>query len=81
MDNGFAGASIRRIAGAAGCDPPRVHHYFGSKEKLFIATVAVPVNPTEVIGALVEDGIHGLGPRLIAAVLGVWESPAGSARC
>lgn len=78
-DNGFAGASIRRIAAAAGCDPALVHHYFGTKEKLFIATIEVPVNPAEVIGALVQDGIDGLGHRLIGAVLGVWESPAGAA--
>ena len=28
---GFAGASIRRIASAAGVDAALVHHYFGSK--------------------------------------------------
>ncbi len=78
-DNGFAGASIRSIAAAAGCDPALVHHYFGTKEQLFIATVEVPVNPAEVIGALVTGGINGLGSRLIGAALEVWDSPAGAA--
>lgn len=76
---GFAGASIRRIAADAGCDPALVHHYFGTKEELFVATVEVPVNPADIIDALVADGLDGLGDRLIRAVLSVWESPAGTA--
>ena len=39
---GFTGASIRKIASTAGVDAALVHHYFGSKEKLFLATVEVP---------------------------------------
>src|SRR4051812_37033335 len=35
--NGFNKASIRRIAAGAGVDPALVHHYFGSKDELFLA--------------------------------------------
>ncbi len=77
--NGFNKASIRKIAAAAGVDPALVHHYFGSKDELFLATVEVPINPRAVVEQLLRGGTDGLGVRLITAILGVWESPAGSA--
>jgi AcrR family transcriptional regulator len=77
--NGFTKASIRRIAAAAGVDPALVHHYFGTKDELFLATVDVPVNPRVVVEQLVQGGADGLGSRLISAILAVWDSPAGSA--
>ena len=75
---GFAGASIRKIAAAAGVDAALVHHYFGSKEKLFLATVDVPVDLPAMIVRVAADGIDGLGFRLISTMLGVWESPIGA---
>ena len=76
--NGFAKASIRKIAAGAGVDPALVHHYFGSKDELFLATVEVPVNPRMVVDQLVAGGPDGLGPRMISTILQVWESPAGA---
>jgi AcrR family transcriptional regulator len=73
---GFAGASIRGIAADAGVDAALVHHYFGSKQELFLATVALPVPIPDIFGALVQQGIEDLGPRLIETVLGIWESDA-----
>lgn len=75
---GFTKASIRRIAAAAGVDPALVHHYFGSKDELFLATVQVQVNPRSVVEQLVAGGVEGLGARMMAAILQVWESPAGA---
>ncbi len=75
---GYAGASVRRIAAAAGVDAALVHHYFGSKEKLFLSTVEVPIDLPRVLSGIGTDGIDGLGERLIRTILGVWESPAGA---
>jgi AcrR family transcriptional regulator len=75
---GFAPASIRKIAAAAGVDAALVHHYFGSKEKLFLATVEVPVDLPKMIARLSAEGTDGLGVRLATMMLGVWESPAGA---
>ena len=75
---GFAGASIRKIAAAAGVDAALVHHYFGSKEKLFLATVEVPVDLPKIIAGIGAAGPEGLGGRLITTILTVWESPAGA---
>jgi len=76
--NGFAGASIRKIAAAAGVDPALVHHYFGSKDELFLATVQVPVNPRAIVAQLAAGGQDQLGHRIITAILGVWESTAAA---
>ena len=35
--SGFARTSVRAIAAEAGVDPALVHHYFGTKDELFLA--------------------------------------------
>jgi AcrR family transcriptional regulator len=75
---GFTGASIRKIAAAAGVDAALVHHYFGSKEKLFLATVEVPMDLPVIVAGIGAQGPDGLGVRLITTILGIWESPAGA---
>ncbi len=77
-DLGFTGASMRRIAAAAGVDPALVHHYFGTKEKLFLATVEVPIDLPGLLRRIGEQGPDGLGVRLVSTMVGVWESPAGT---
>jgi AcrR family transcriptional regulator len=74
-DKGFDAASIRAIAAAAGCDPALVHHYFGSKEQLFLATVQAPVDPSQVIPGVVAGGREGAGERLVGTVLRIWDDP------
>jgi AcrR family transcriptional regulator len=77
-ERGFDGASIRAIATSAGVDPALVHHYFGSKDQLFLATIQAPVNPEEILPKVFEGGIDGAGERIVRAFLMVWDSPAGA---
>jgi len=75
-DRGYDGASIRAIATDAGVDPALVHHYFGSKEKLFLEVTGAPVDPGEFIpAALAGDDAH-LGERVVAMFLRLWDDPA-----
>ncbi|WP_446210620.1 TetR/AcrR family transcriptional regulator [Micromonospora sp. IBSANI012] len=78
-ERGFDAASIRVIAAAAGVDPALVHHYFGSKEELFRATVEIPLDPAELLPVVLAGGVDGVGERLVQTFLGVWDSPAGKA--
>jgi AcrR family transcriptional regulator len=73
-DRGFAGASIRGIAAEAGVDAALVHHYFETKEQLFLATVDIPIVLTDLVDHVTASGLEGLGDRLIRAILGVWDS-------
>jgi AcrR family transcriptional regulator len=72
---GYDGASIRQIATGAGVDPALVHHYFGTKEELFVETVRPPINPAEVIPKVIAGGVDGMAERLLETFLSVWEHP------
>lgn len=76
-DRGFDGASIRAIATAAGVDPALVHHYYGSKDQLFLESMRVPIDPGAAISAALGGGVDGAGERLVRMLLTIWDSPAG----
>jgi AcrR family transcriptional regulator len=77
-ERGYDGASIRAIATAAGVDPALVHHYFGSKDKLFLTCLQAPIDPAEILPRILAGGIDGVGERLVRTFLTVWDSPAGT---
>ncbi|MEU7933923.1 TetR family transcriptional regulator [Micromonospora echinofusca] len=78
-ERGFDAASIRAVAAAARVDPALVHHYFGSKDRLFLAAMHAPVDPAELLPGVLAGDRAGLGERLVRTFLGVWDSPAGAA--
>ena len=76
-DFGYQGATIRGIAAAAEVDPALVHHYYGNKERLFVAAMRLPVVPSEVIGAALAElppGEPGFGAHMVRTALALWES-------
>jgi AcrR family transcriptional regulator len=77
-ERGYDGASIRAIATSAGVDPALVHHYFGTKDQLFVAATQIPIDPAQIIPAVTAGGLDGLGERIVTAFLTVWDSPAGT---
>ncbi|WP_199702527.1 TetR/AcrR family transcriptional regulator [Jiangella rhizosphaerae] len=79
-ERGYDGASVRAIAAAAGVDSALVHHYFGTKEKLFLAAMEIPFDPAAIADAIMDDaGGAGVGERAIRTFLGVWGQPASRA--
>ena len=76
--NGIGNTSIRAVAAAAGVDSALVHHYFGTKEKLFAAAVHLPIDPMTVIGPLREVPIEELGYALPSMLLPLWDSELGT---
>jgi AcrR family transcriptional regulator len=77
--NGINNTSIRAVAAAAGVDSALVHHYFGTKEKLFAAAVHIPIDPMDVIGPLREVPVEELGHRIPSILLPLWDSDIGTA--
>jgi AcrR family transcriptional regulator len=74
--NGFARTSVRSIAAEAGVDPALVHHYFGTKDELFLAALALPVDPREVLlPAVLAGGVEDAAERFVRAFLSVWDEP------
>lgn len=74
-ERGYEGATIRAIAADAGVDPALVHHFYGTKERLFVDATRFPAVPSELIARVAERGRDHLGEELVRAVLAVWESP------
>src|SRR5207248_10149420 len=77
-EEGHDGATMRGIAAGAGVDPAMIHHYFGSKEGVFLAAGQFPVDPAEFIPRLPEPVSDGLGERLVMFFLETWDFCAGS---
>lgn len=78
-ERGFDKSSIRAIAAGADVDPALVHHYFGTKEKLFLACMNAPIDPAELVPAALAGPREEAGERLVRMILSVWDSPAGAA--
>ena len=74
-EKGFAGTTIRAVATAAGVDAALVHHYFGTKDDLFLAAMELPIDPRQVLEPAIAGGPEGAGERLLRAFLSVWDDP------
>jgi AcrR family transcriptional regulator len=79
-DRGFTGTSIRAVAREAGVDAALVHHYFDSKDELFIEAMAIPVDPRQIAERILDGPREEIGRRIATVFLGVWESPEGQQR-
>ncbi|MBK3581603.1 TetR family transcriptional regulator [Streptomyces sp. MBT65] len=76
-ERGYEKTSVRGIAKAAGVDSALVHHYFGTKEQVFEASIEVAFAPATNAPEAVADGpLDGVGERLTRFIFGVWENPA-----
>jgi AcrR family transcriptional regulator len=74
-DRGFGRTTIRAVAVAADVDPALVHHYFGSKDDLFLAALEIPVDPRALVPTVFDEGVAGAGERLLRLFLSVWDDP------
>jgi AcrR family transcriptional regulator len=75
-ERGYDKTSVRGIAKAAGVDPALVHHYFGTKDEVFAASIEMSFEPALVVPTVLGEGPDGIGERLARYFIGVWENPA-----
>lgn len=74
-EHGFDGATIRDVAARAGVDAALVHHYFGTKQRLFVAAMEIPVDFAVVAPWLLEGPRDAVGERFVGFTLDLWERP------
>jgi AcrR family transcriptional regulator len=74
-EKGYDRASVRAIARTAGVDPALVHHFYGTKEGLFIAAMEVPLNPPEMLPKILLGPREELGKRLVRTFFEIWDDP------
>lgn len=80
-EQGYDGATIRGIAADAGVNPALVHHFYGTKERLFTAAMRLPLVPSEIITNVLGAERERLGPEfgprlgeiLVGTVLRTWD--------
>jgi AcrR family transcriptional regulator len=72
---GYAAASVRGIAREAGVDPALVHHYFGTKEQVFVAAMELPFDPAERLPEVLAGDPAQLGERLVRLFVSIWDEP------
>jgi AcrR family transcriptional regulator len=63
-EGGLSGVSLRSIATDAGVDVALIHHYFHTKEELFLATMQIPLP--------IHELAHPSRPEAPMALVSVW---------
>lgn len=74
-ERGYDGTTLRAIAAAAGVNQGLLHHFFGSKEQILIASVNLPADPAVVITAIAEGPPGEFGERFARFLLSIWGRP------
>ena len=74
-ERGYEGATVRAVAARAGVDAALVHHYYGTKQQLFLAAMEIPVDFATVVPSLVAGPPEEVGHRFARFVLGLWDRP------
>ena len=74
-EGGFRATTIRAVAADAGVDAALVHHYFGTKDDLFVAAMELPVDPRQLLAPVLAGGVDGAAERFLGVFLSVWDDP------
>ena len=72
-EDGYASATIRKIAADAGVDAALVMQFFGSKDELFAAVMSIPATALAGFREAFGGPVDGLGERVTRAYLDLWE--------
>jgi AcrR family transcriptional regulator len=80
-ERGYQGTSMRAVAAEAEVNAALVHHYFGTKEQLFVTALRMPLNPAEVVTTLLAAGPREeFAQRLVRFFIRAWREPATGQR-
>lgn len=72
---GYSGTTIRGIASEAGVNPALVHHFFGSKDQIFVSALNLPFNPARLVETVLAGPREEIGERILRLFLGLWSEP------
>jgi AcrR family transcriptional regulator len=78
--HGYENTSMRAIARAAEVNSALLHHYFGTKDQLFLAALDFPFHPRELAARILDGPREQVGERLVRFALGMLDDPAARER-
>jgi len=73
--HGYGGTTMRSVAADADVDVALVSYYFGSKQGLFAAAMALAESPGQILRSVVDGNPATLPDRILATVLKTWDDP------
>ena len=73
--HGYEKTSMRGIARTAGVDAALLHHYFGTKQQLFLAALEFPIDPEHIAQLILTGDRSQAGPRVVRFALTLWDDP------
>ena len=73
LTDGYQATSMRSIAADADVDTALVSYYFGSKQGVFGAALALTANPAQVLAAALPGDLADLPERVLRALLRTWD--------
>lgn len=79
-EHGYDRTTLRAIARQARVDPALVVHFFGSKQRLFLAVVELPFEPAQVMPGILAGDRSEVGRRFAGFVVDLLENPESRSR-
>jgi AcrR family transcriptional regulator len=76
---GYDGTTIRGIAAEAGVNPALIHHFFGTKDQVFVAALALPIDPATAVATVLDGPREEAGKRILQLFLRLWREPVSRA--
>lgn len=74
-ERGYQATTIRAIAAAAGVTPAMIHHFFGSKQQVFLASIRMPIDPLQLLATVAAGPRSRFPRRLVATFVQMWSDP------
>lgn len=74
-EHGYDRTTLRSVAAEADVDPALVVHFFGSKQKLFLAGVDLPIDPAALAEEIASAPRSEVGARMAGFLLTAMENP------
>lgn len=75
LAEGYAAVTMRSVAAEAGVDAALVSYFFGSKQGLVGAALALSANPAEVLAGALPGDLETLPERVLTTLLATWDDP------
>ncbi len=66
---------MRSIAAEAGVDAALISYFFGSKQGLLGAALALAASPADVLACALPGDLDGLSERVLRALVTTWDDP------
>jgi AcrR family transcriptional regulator len=72
---GYQATTVRAVAASAGVSPSMIHHFFATKDELFLAAIRMPVDPETVLLAILDGPRDELPQRMVRVFVTNWQRP------